>query len=307
MRAQDRAGGANGDVERRVGRLARHGRRVAVEEHGDLVARCVLELLHHQVPAARRRRPVHAAQRFALLVVANAVQLEPGWAPEQQTAPVVQSRSPLREEPVELDEPRVDDERLRLLDLELAAREAEGILDREADRLEAVAPARQRPQLVAAGVAPPAHRVQLDRPLAEAAQVLARDERRRRQLARPLDDEIEADVLALDDVTPAAVPVDLGRARRQAHPGDGTGDGEDEPRRDRIERPGAEHPGDDVDGEPEGEDRAAAAGHTGTGVCSSASAISSSPPSPAERASGARIRRWASTGRATVLTSSGTR
>ena len=42
---------------------------IAVEDHDDAVVRGVLELLDHQLAAPRAGRPVHAAQRLALLVL----------------------------------------------------------------------------------------------------------------------------------------------------------------------------------------------------------------------------------------------
>ena len=97
MRVQDRAGGAHGDLEA----LARAAPRVAVEQDRDLVARRVLELLHHQPSAPRGRAPVHLAERLALDVLAHAVQLEPGRPPQQQAPPVLRVRAALGEQPVE--------------------------------------------------------------------------------------------------------------------------------------------------------------------------------------------------------------
>ena len=94
---------------------------------------------------------MHLAQRLALDVLAHAVQLVAGRPPQQQAPPVLRVRAALREEPVERDEPRVDDERLRLALHDLDAGEAERILDRQPNRLERVPPARNRAQLVAAG------------------------------------------------------------------------------------------------------------------------------------------------------------
>ena len=69
LREQERAGGADLDVEA----LAHDRARLAVEQDCDLVARRVLELLHHQLTALGRRAPVHLPQGLSLLVLAHAV------------------------------------------------------------------------------------------------------------------------------------------------------------------------------------------------------------------------------------------
>ena len=136
---QNRTCCAYGDLEA----LAGTDLRVAVEQDGDLVARRILELSHHQPPAPRRRAPVHLPERFALGVLANAVQLVAGRSPEQQTASVLCMRAALREQAGRAatslgyttsacGSPCTSDERAS----------AEWILDREADGLEGVAPSR---------------------------------------------------------------------------------------------------------------------------------------------------------------------
>ena len=84
---------------------------VRVEDDRDLVARRVLELLHHQLAPPRGRRPVHLPERLAPLVLAHRVQVEARRAPEQQPPAVLGVRAALGEQPVERDEARVDDER----------------------------------------------------------------------------------------------------------------------------------------------------------------------------------------------------
>ncbi len=305
MRLQNRAGGAHGDLEA----LPRARVRVAVEQDRDLVAGRVLELLHHQPAAARGRAPVHLAQRLALRVLAHAVQLVAGRPAEQQPPPVLRMRAALGEEPVERDEPRVDDERLRLALLERRPRETERILDRQPDGLERVPAAWHLPQLVAAREPTPADPVKLDPAFVETSRPLVRDERRRRQRAGRSQLEVDANVVALDDVARRAVAADERRASRETHPADRERDGEEQPGRDGVERARAEHPGHEVDEEAEGEDRAPALRQciNRNGVFSSASATIAVPPSPAERASGPRMSRWERTDGATALTSSGTR
>src|SRR5579864_2524640 len=267
MRLQDRACGAHSDLEA----LTRTGAGIAVEQDRDLVARRILELLHHQAAPARGRAPVHHAERLALRVLADAVQLVPGRAPQQQPPPVLRVRAALREEALQLDEPRIDDERLRLALLERRTREPERVLDREAYRVERVAASRNGAQVVAAGESVPADAAQLDAQLGEAPGPLMGDERRRRDRARRRQLEVDMDVVALDDVARRAVPADDRRPGRQADPADADRDCEQEPGRRGIERTRAEHPGREVDDEAEGENRAAALRHTGTGVLSSAS------------------------------------
>ena len=73
-----------------------------VEHHRGLVARRVLQLLHHQLLAARGRAPVHAPQRLAVLVVAHGVQVEAGAARQQVAPDMPFGPAALREQPVEL-------------------------------------------------------------------------------------------------------------------------------------------------------------------------------------------------------------
>ena len=86
-------------------------RRIAVEQHDYTVVRRVLELLHHELAATRARRPVHPAQRLALLVLAHRVEVEAGSPPQEQAAPVSAATPGVAEEPVECDETRPNDER----------------------------------------------------------------------------------------------------------------------------------------------------------------------------------------------------
>src|SRR5207253_42196 len=109
------------------------------------------ELLHHEAASSRGRAPVHVAQRLALDVLPYAVQLVASRAAQEQPAAVLCLRPPFGEESRELDQPRVDDERLRLALNEDRARETERILDRQANGLEGVTAARHRAQLEAAG------------------------------------------------------------------------------------------------------------------------------------------------------------
>ena len=139
VREQERARRAHLHVEA----LADDRLRVGVEHDRDLVARRVLELLDHQLRAPRGRAPVHLAQRVAVLVVAHAVQVEARRPPQQQPPPVVRAGAALREEPVELDQARVDEQRAGRLERLLDPLEAERVLDHRDRALELVAAARQ--------------------------------------------------------------------------------------------------------------------------------------------------------------------
>ena len=103
-------------------------RRLGVEDHRDLVARGVVEILDHQLAPAGGGRPVHLAQRLALLVLAHAVQVEAGRTPHRE-APALVRLDPLGEDAFQLDQARVDEERAvgrqRLLD----PLQAEGVVE----------------------------------------------------------------------------------------------------------------------------------------------------------------------------------
>src|SRR5512132_815812 len=111
MRAQNRSGRAHLELKARVRRDAGHRGRIGVEEHSSLVARRIFELLHHQVPALGRGGPVNAPERLALLVVPDAVEVEAGRTAEKQAPALDRTRTGVREEAVELDEPWVDENR----------------------------------------------------------------------------------------------------------------------------------------------------------------------------------------------------
>ena len=57
-----------------------------------------------------------AAQRFPLLVVADAVEVEADGPPQQKPPAMLGTGAAVEEEPLELDEARIDDERLLLLE-----------------------------------------------------------------------------------------------------------------------------------------------------------------------------------------------
>ncbi len=97
-------------------------RRIAVQDDDDGVAGRVLELLHHQLPTTGSRRPVDATKGLALLVLPDGVEVEPGLAAQEQSAPVSAVAARVAEERVQVDEPRVNGDR--------GSRRAQGQLDR---------------------------------------------------------------------------------------------------------------------------------------------------------------------------------
>ena len=120
------------------------GPRVAVEQDRDLVARRVLELLHHQLPAARGRRPVHlAAATRPPRTRARCAARSPSGAGAAAGA-VARAWRRFGEEPLELDEPRVDEQRACVRQRHAACSSAERVLDRARSPLERVAAARHR-------------------------------------------------------------------------------------------------------------------------------------------------------------------
>src|SRR5262249_12866963 len=138
LNLENRAGDSNRGVERRVRRRADDGFRISVEPPGPLAARGVLELLHHERAAPRGRGPVDTSQRLALLVVADAVELEADGTPKEEPPAVLGACAAVEEDSVELDEARIDDERLLLLEREARLGEAKRIRDREPNRREGV-------------------------------------------------------------------------------------------------------------------------------------------------------------------------
>src|SRR5262249_38389890 len=152
--------------------------------------------------------------------------------------------------------------------------------------------------------AAPGMRPQLDVPLPQLPDLLVGHDARERYTGVPLELELDPDVVPLEQVLFAPdrvllppAPAHVRLPQRDPHPGDRERDHEHEPGAARIERGRAEDVGDDPAEDADCKCRPPPGCHqTGTGVCASASATSSAGPSPAERASGARISRCASTG-----------
>ena len=258
------------------------------------------------VAAARGGRPVDTPQRLSLLVVADAVELEADRPPQQEPPPVLGAGATVEEEALEVGEAGVDDERLLLLQRQRRLGEAERVCDRQADRREAMTPARHVAEPVGAHMATASLRPQLELLFPQAPDPLMGHDLRKRHSGLALEHELDRGVVSLEQVLVRPAPGHTWLPQRDPYPRQRERDGEDEPGRDRVDGRRAEDDGDDPAENAEGQYRSAPGGHqTGTGVRASASATSSSAPSAAERASGARMSRWASTGAATALTSSG--
>src|SRR5262249_50097374 len=143
----------------------------------------------------RCRGPVDAPQRLALLVVPDTVEVEADGPPEQKPSAVLGARPTLEEEPFELDEVWVDDERLLLVERHPLLREAEGIADREAHRLEGVVSSWNVVEPVGAPVTAPLVRPKLDDLLPDPPDPLMGSDVRQRHPGLALKLELDPDVL----------------------------------------------------------------------------------------------------------------
>src|SRR5512133_1609011 len=234
---QKRAGGTNLDVEA----LADDRACLTVEQDGDLIARRVLELLDHQLATLRGRAPVHLAQRLALLVVADAMQIEATRAAQQQASSVLSVGSALREEAVELDQAWVDEQGPGSGERDLGPLEPECVLEHCADVEEEVAPAAHSWERVT-----PVPRVERRPALAESGHVLDEHERRRRQVCTVLEPELDVDVVAFEPLPGLDLAVEPHGPLREPDPEPREQRGEQESKGDRVERLRAKRARDDV-------------------------------------------------------------
>jgi hypothetical protein len=85
---------------------------------------------------------VDLPQRLAALVLADGVELEARGPAQQQPATILGVSAALREEAVESDEARVDEQRRAGFEVELGSSEAEWVVDRRTRGLEDVTAAR---------------------------------------------------------------------------------------------------------------------------------------------------------------------
>src|SRR5207247_3315397 len=124
----------------------------------------------------RSGAPMHLPQRLSLLVLPHRVEVEAARPAQQQPPAVLYMVTRFGEERVELDEPRVDDERAARLERHDHALEPEGILDRDLRRLDVVAATGERLEHVLAVEAVPVP-AQPRRALADARDPLVHGER----------------------------------------------------------------------------------------------------------------------------------
>ena len=300
MCADEPRGRTDGVVEARGAARTRDRPGVDVEDDGDALARCVLELPHHQLAAPGRRRPVHGAERLSLDVFPDPVRLEPARTTNERPPAAVAPRARVGEERVELRDPRTDGHERGRLHLDHRTSETERVARDQTSPVEPVAPSRHCVERDVCAAVPGDGR----RPRAERAEALLPDERaaepaaavhlgldrERLSLDRRAVERPALDRHSLHDEPPPGS--DRDRCEREADP--------HQRERRRPDEPGA---GEDTGGE---RTRAAKPAHTGAGVASSASVTTSSTVTPVARASGARMSRWASTGAASEMTSSGT-
>ena len=237
--------------------LTDDGPPIRVENNGDLVSRRILELLHHQLSPPRRRRPVHPAQRLALLVLAHAVKLEAAVPAEQQAPPVLRALAGFGKERAELHQPRIDEQRTWRRQPDDRALETERVGELRPHVGELVPPARQVFEHVA-DAQPRATASQNMPLLPETADLL--DERytggHHVSGCKQLGDDrhvIPLDVLA---VAPAALHPE--GTVGEPHPDPTDSHDEQQPGGDGIQRFRPERPGGQVDPEAEREDEPAA-------------------------------------------------
>src|SRR5439155_9010818 len=252
---EDGAGRAHLHVEAR----SDHGGCIRVEEQGDLVARRVLELLDHQLATPRGRGPVHAAQRLALLVLTHAVKLEPARPPQLESPSVVRADARLREEAAQPLQPWIHEQSTGSRERDRYTLEPERVAELGAHLLEGVAPAGDALQDVASAEVP-AVAPQGVALLTESTDAL--DEGERGGKYRPdrlqLHDDRDVVTLQVLAVSPAAAGEE--RPIGQPYPDPGDRGDEQQPRRHRVQRPGAERPRRHVDAEAEREDESSAPG-----------------------------------------------
>ena len=143
-----RAGGLHGQLEVGVGGTPFDAASRAVQKHRDVAAPRVVHLAQHQGPGLGGRLPVHAAQRFARAVGADAPELGPSGASLHR--PLAVRGAPavgVEDAGVEMQQTRGDGDVQGLAEPAARADESEGVLRLRGHRREVVdAPAR-RPEI----------------------------------------------------------------------------------------------------------------------------------------------------------------
>ena len=191
------------------------------------------------------------------------MEVEAGRAPEQQPPAALVVCAGLAEQPVELDEPRVDEEGAAGGEVDLLPLQPERVLEHGRRALERVAAARHPRQHVpaaehAAAVLPDEH---LDR--SDPAHLV--DDQHVRGLDPRVDVQLEDDrhVLPLEVLDAGRDAPQLHRPVEQPHPGPRERDREEEADRDRVQRQRPEGPAGDVQPEAEKDGDSAARGQHG--------------------------------------------
>ena len=227
---------------------------------------------------------------------------------KQEPPAVVRARAALREEHVELDDPREHEQRALLCQRNAALLDPERILHERVCLVERVAATWNRPEHVAAAQEP-AVPVQRDPAFPESREPLDDAHRRQPERAARLELDVEHDVVPLHVLDRVGATPVRHRASGGVHAHRRDEHREQKADRDRVQRLGAERPRGDVQGAAEHEQQTPAPSQhqTGTGVLSSASRTRSTLVVPAARASGATISRCESTASAIAFTSSGAR
>ena len=299
MRQRQRARGPHGSVEAGAARKARHSVLVLIEDHGQVVAWRVVELLHHQPAAPCRARPVDGAQRLAGGVLADGVDLEPRRPPEARASCSRLPGAVGREHRGENRDPGPYEELRPLVEPLLDPLEPEWIDEDDLGRLELVSSPRQVGERDHGARAAHPHRVLRD------AEPLPERDRAADEPPPVPGSHLDDDVAALDAVAGQQPALEVDRVARRAGPDPSEKPGQDEAEPHDDGRSRSERPRRDEGRDPECDGAGASPSHTGTGVPSSASRTTSPGPSPAERASGASRILCESTGSAISRMSSG--
>ena len=176
-----------------------------------------------------------------MLIVADAVQVEAAHPPQQQSTSLVRCAAELREELLELDEARIDQERRRRPQPVLRVGEAERILEDRAGPGELVQPARNGFEQVARAQ-PAAVGVQRHPLFAESSRNLDDLERARPGTAGGNRIELDEHVVSLEMLPDPSERLSSTGLLDDPDPQPAEADGEREARRDRVQRARAERP-----------------------------------------------------------------
>ena len=158
---------------------------------------------------------MHTTQRFALFVLAHAVQLEAAMSPQQQSPAVMRARSRFREQRPEAHEPRIHEQRARRRQLHDCLLEPKRIGELGSHVFEGVASARDFLEDVAntqASPVPPQDVPLLSKP----ADPFAQRHRRGQDAAGRIDLGQHGHVVALDVLAIAPPTSHAERAIREA-------------------------------------------------------------------------------------------